>query len=462
MAYGDGMSAQGDRTFLARDAYRSWKKRVQEATESIVVFTPYLDGLLDRLLRNSRLQADAVAVVTDLSPDSGALDYRAQLIGIRALLRRGIEVRSLSRIHAKVLVCDWCIVTIGSQNFTSYGRGSLETTAVPPDDLRESRLVATLREWLDTAVPVDIAHVECLLVGLENEIKAVQDAQEALAASYEQISDEYQHELERQRQEEEERRRQARATLPAMATRLGDVMRRAHERLARPVVWARLTEVGHWDKDADWEVYDTLLVADRNSDDLTQWAARTSTSADVGRSLRRFNMYPLILNPSGRMGFARVTRTRISYVRRVVDWTTPVTLAGMTYRMHIEFPDDDVEIANVHVTLRSVSEFSPSAVKLLVRFDGIEPIPAGHRVIGDGTFIGPGPERQTMTPENVAAVFANTDAMSQLMRSALATFKYGELGISNHNADKFFPAGELRVTLTEYAEQPVLVVSEQA
>ena len=113
------MSAQEDRTFLARDAYRSWKKKVQEATQSIVVFTPYLDGLLDRLLRNSKLQEDAVAVVTDLSPASGALDYRAQLIGIRALLRRGIEVRSLLRIHAKVLVCDWCTVTIGSQNFTS-------------------------------------------------------------------------------------------------------------------------------------------------------------------------------------------------------------------------------------------------------------------------------------------------------------------------------------------------------
>jgi phosphatidylserine/phosphatidylglycerophosphate/cardiolipin synthase-like enzyme len=57
------------------------------------------------------------------------------LIGVRALLRRGIEVRSLSRLHAKVLICDWRTATIGSQNFTSYGRGSHETTAVPTDDL---------------------------------------------------------------------------------------------------------------------------------------------------------------------------------------------------------------------------------------------------------------------------------------------------------------------------------------
>jgi hypothetical protein len=454
------MSAQEDQAFLARDAYRSWKKKVREATRSIVVFTPYLDSLLDRLLKNSKLQADAVAVVTDLSPASGVLDYRAQLIGIRALLRRGIEVRSLLRIHAKVLVCDWCTVTIGSQNFTSYGRGSHETTAVPSDYLGESRFVATLSEWFDTAVSVDIALVERLLADLEDEMKAVQDAQEALAASYERISDEYQRELERQRQlEEEEHRRRAQAALPAIATRLGDAVRRAHERLARPVVRARLTEVGYRDRYANWEAYDTLL-ADRDSD-LTRWAVGASSSADAGQALRRLYMYPLILNPSGQMGFARVTITRISYVRRGVTRTTPVALDNMTYRMVVHFPDDDIETANVHITLRPVSESSPAAVKLLVRFDGIEAILAGHEVIGDGMFLGPGPEPQAMTPEDVAAVFANPDAFSQLVKAAFATFKYSKLGIGNRNADKFFPAGWLSVTLIKYAGQPVLVISEQ-
>src|SRR5256885_896787 len=165
-------------------------------------------------------------------------------------------------------------------------------------------------------------------------MKAVQDVQEALATSYKRISDEHQRELEHQRQlEEEEHRRRAQAALPAIAIRLGDVVRRAHDGLARPVVRARLTEVGYWDSYANWEAYDTLL-ADPDSD-LTRWAVRASSSANAGQSLRRLNMYPLILNPSGQMGFARVTITRISYVRRAVNWTTPVALANMTYRMRV-------------------------------------------------------------------------------------------------------------------------------
>jgi phosphatidylserine/phosphatidylglycerophosphate/cardiolipin synthase-like enzyme len=229
------MSAQEDRKFLARDAYRAWKRRIQEAAESIVVFTPYLDSLLDRLLRNSALEAEAISVVTDLSPASGALDYRAQLIGVRALLRRGVEVRSLLRLHAKVLLCDWRIATIGSQNFTSYGRGSRETTAVPLDDLGESGFVATLREWFETSVSVDITLVERLLAGLENEMKAVQDAQDALAASYEHLWDEYRRELKRQRYEEELRRQaqaRDRRSPVALVTPLSTPMRDWHVQLS--------------------------------------------------------------------------------------------------------------------------------------------------------------------------------------------------------------------------------------
>src|SRR6516162_1088958 len=198
------MSTETDRSFLADDAFRAWKKRVQAASESIVVFGPYLDSLLDRLLKKSALEVDAITVVTDLSPASGTLDYREQLLGVRVLLRRGIEVRSLPRLHAMVLLCDWRTATIGSQNFTGYGRGSHETTVVPADDLSESKFVATLREWYDEAKPVDLTFVERLLADLEKEMEALQVAQATLAASYEQLWEEYQRQLEEERRRHEQ------------------------------------------------------------------------------------------------------------------------------------------------------------------------------------------------------------------------------------------------------------------
>ena len=295
--------------------------------------------------------------------------------------------------------------------------------------------------------------VERLLEDLEAEIKAVRDAQRSLAASYEKFWEEYQHELKlkRQRQLQEEHRRRAQAARPAIGIRLGAVVRSAQERMARPVVLARLSEVGYWDIYEQWDSYNTLLT-DRTSD-LTQWPTR---------SLIRLNMYPMILDPTGRMGFGRVAVTRISYVRSVVNWRTPRTLAGRKYRMRVEFPDKDLESANLLITLRPTSAQSSGAVKLLVRFDGVEAILAGHEIAGDGTFGDYDPELgwRTLNPEEVAATFADPDTLNQLMQVAFQTFKYSELGIGDRDADKFFPPGLLQVTLIEYAARPILAVSE--
>lgn len=96
--------------FLAADVYPKWRARVKQAQSSIRIFTPYLGQLLVHLLGNSRLDESCQSVVTDLSPASGTMQYRAQLLAIKRLIQKRVEVRSLPRMHAKVLlrrrVCD--------------------------------------------------------------------------------------------------------------------------------------------------------------------------------------------------------------------------------------------------------------------------------------------------------------------------------------------------------------------
>jgi PLD-like domain len=435
------MSAEADRAFLASDAFRAWEKRMQAANESVVVFGPYLDSLLDRLLKTCPLDVDAITVVTDLSPASGAVDYRAQLIEVHALLQRGIKVCSLSRLHAKVLLCDWQTVTIGSQNFTDYARNSYETTAVPAEDLRESKFMSTLREWFDAAVPVDLSFVELLLAGLDSDMNAARGAQAALATSYEQLWDKYQ--------------REQAAGLTPIGARLGAAIRSAQERLARPSVRARLVEVGD-----EYRSYNTFSADPRSS--LVEWPTQFPGQAATSRSLTRYFNYPMILNPSGRMGYARVVGTRISYVDNGVNRTLE-SLAGMKYRMHVQFPDDNLDAANLYATLRSEDRESTAAIKLLVQFDIGNAVLVGHEIIEDGVFRNYVPESgwHASSPEEVAASFANLEEFHQLMHAAFDSFKYEDPLLYLPNADKFFPPGELLVTLVEYAEQPVLVVSQE-
>ena len=161
---------------LAADAYRRWSSLAATAEKSLTVFSPYLDPLVRTLIGRSGLAPDSVIVVTDLSPASGAGDYPAQLHALRHLIEDGVEVRSLQRLHAKVLLVDDSRATVGSQNFTRYARSSKETTALPDRDLAGSVFVETLIEWREQALPVDAGLIQMLLDGLTLESKAVKVA----------------------------------------------------------------------------------------------------------------------------------------------------------------------------------------------------------------------------------------------------------------------------------------------
>ena len=443
------MAMELDRLILARDVYKSWKRRVQQAEESVRVFTPYFDRALDRLLGNADLEPGHISVVTDLSPASGALDYRGQLLGVRALLRRGIEVRSLARLHAKVLLCDEAHVTIGSQNFTSYGRGSHETTALIGEDITDTTFAATLAEWYAAATPVTLDFIEGLLGELA-------DLAEAVKSASDRLTDEFGHEWAKYlaQLEVERRARESAARRKPLALQLARAVRVSAERHARERVWAKLRLAGEVD------VYETL-IADRDSS-LTRWRTRLPNGETASSTLTRLNFYPIILNPTGRMAFGRIAQTRITYVRSSVKWTRPRELFGRMYNLTVRFPTNGLESVNVEMSLTVGGQPEYASLELGMRFDGLEVILNRREVretrqssTAHSFYVA----RQRSLLEQLAATLEESTNLAGLVSSAFATFTYSELGVGNRNATEFFPRGWVRVTMIEYAERPVLVVT---
>lgn len=438
-----------DRLILARDVYRSWKLRVQRAEVSVRVFTPYFDGALDRLLGNADLKPGDISVVTDLSPASGALDYRGQLLGARALLRHGIEVRSLPRLHAKVLLCDGVHVTIGSQNFTSYGRGSHETTALIVDDISDTTFGATLDEWYAAATPVSLEFIEGLLVELADFMEAAKVARARLTSQFDDEWDAYIAQLEMER-----RKRELAARRKPLALQLARAVRRSTERHARQRVWAKLRLAGEAD------VYETLL-ADKASS-LTRWRTRQSNGDMTSTALTRLNFYPIVLNPSGRMAFGRIAQTRITYIRSSVKWTRPRELFGRMYNLTVRFPDTGLDSVNIEISLTVSGQPEYVSLELGIRFDGLEATLNRWEVQEthpSSTLRSSYVSQQTSLLEQLTGTLQDSSNLVDLVASAFATFTYSELGIGNRNATEFFPRGWVRVTMIEYAARPMLVVT---
>jgi hypothetical protein len=105
-----------------------WEEYIQEATESIVVFTPYFDWLLVDLFSSCELPYSEIYLITQLDRIDSRSENITRINRIVELVNLGVNVRILDRLHAKVLLVDDEHAFFGSQNFTNYSTESIEIT----------------------------------------------------------------------------------------------------------------------------------------------------------------------------------------------------------------------------------------------------------------------------------------------------------------------------------------------
>ncbi len=110
------------------DCSSLWEDYIQDASDSIVVFTPYFDWLLVNLFSSCELPYSDIYLVTQLDWIDSRSENITRINRIVELVNLGVNVRILDRLHAKVLVVDDEHAFFGSQNFTNYSTESIEIT----------------------------------------------------------------------------------------------------------------------------------------------------------------------------------------------------------------------------------------------------------------------------------------------------------------------------------------------
>lgn len=423
----DPSSKRLSRELLAKDVYSVWRRRVREADFSVTIFTPYLDRLVVSLMKQS--QAIINTVVTDLSPQSGALDYLAQLRAIKRLLEMDIEVRSLDRLHAKVLLTDDRTITVGSQNFTSYARRSREVTTAISDSVLDTPAVKTLNEWLEQGEIVTLDLIEQLLDGAKQETKQLKLAHQSLINKVRELRSDYEFEV-----------------FLKERNRWKKLQRESRYRLQQDNTTASLRTVARQDS---WTSYSSLIVS--GAADLTTWLVKRDRQV-TEYHLGRLNMRPMILTDSGQMAFGRIGKTRISYVRTSVRWGSLMTAGRRLVDVDLSFPDDNLGVRNLTLKFKSRALRGPSAIAHLLFFG------TGVRVASwdfdDGDHRGDLVEDFRGFCEGL---FATDEAIrDNFKRFVDEGFRYTELRRDDINADDYFENVWYRVGLVEFADSPVL------
>jgi len=434
-------AAAGD-DFVADNVYPRWQARVEAAETSVRVYSPYFDDLIVRLLGRSPLPAQSFSVVTDLSPMSGTLSYRKQLLAARRLLKQGFEVRSLARLHAKVLLIDGTKITVGSQNFTSYARESRETTTTPDLDMSDSRFVETLERWYDEAEPVDPELIDTLLTDLRAPFNKAQAAIEALANHYDGTVAAYR---DKKRQEEARKRlalELAKARSASPLTGFQRAVAASRYTAGQSIAYAELK----WDYDGG---YNSLERMSRDID-LTYWRERSGD----GKSLRpvvldRLDFYPALLAPRMTMAFVRVGVSRITYVWRGVSRSSPLKLGVYRVWLTISFLDDQPDSSNLLMTLRWREDL-PHGCQVRFRFDGTEIVPVAEFTPTDDS------QPSAAMTELLWQTYNDPDAWTAVLKYGLSRFS-GRNFLAEKEADTFFPHGRIRITHTQCHGQSVLL-----
>ena len=136
------------------NAYSSWLEVAESAQSQLVVFSPFLDEMVLHLFEKCPLGWDKLGLVTQMDWEDSSMQGFTKKIVINQLIRNGVDVRYLPRLHAKAIVSDWDRAVSGSQNFTYYSQHSYEVSFKldryeEGADLDEA--FDTLSEWWDLA-----------------------------------------------------------------------------------------------------------------------------------------------------------------------------------------------------------------------------------------------------------------------------------------------------------------------
>ena len=276
------------------DQFPRWQEFASAAQHDVLVVSPYFDEVAEKVLSSSNGGVHR-RVLTNLSPlDDASSSWARQIKAARSLIRSGVSVRTVPRLHAKLLLVDGEVVALGSQNFTTFGRSSKEASSSISDKDKRSRLKASVDGWWENGTDVD----EELLDALESELSEPAHEFETQARKVEKLftSAMKRHFDLREVELERQRRQEAREALKSSPVRFPG------------------GPIECWVRQPNWEASTCLLVRNPRQNRLTVWPDGVVV---------RLNEMPLLNIETGGIVFARVGGTRMSYLRSGVSLRMP-------------------------------------------------------------------------------------------------------------------------------------------
>lgn len=303
-----------------------WKAETAGDTEFTQILSPYITAPTSETVTRD-LDPSTCDIYTLFSAETFA-SGSSSLKAIKKLFQQGFTLYHLPGLHAKVFLTSEGFASVGSQNLTGRGTRSLEASSVLSEKKQVYDLRKLIESWIQARELITLEMILDMEDLLRPIIKLFVAAQKTAAEADLLIvekdkarRDEKRRFTERARYEAEERTRREEAA------RLLELQRTISESIqSQSPVICRVQSVptGSWDSPSSTS---SLMVSDTYQS-LVRWIINSHTY-----KLARLNRYVCLLEASGKFGWARVGKTRITFFDSGVSRYKRLLLGGISCQL---------------------------------------------------------------------------------------------------------------------------------
>lgn len=335
-----------DRTTVhLKNAVRHWIAAVASAPGRTIILSPFVTSpTAGTVIRDAAPSDVEIYTLFDaLNFASGASSIRT----LRKLAERGCHLYHLPGLHAKLVFVPETWAALGSQNLTRRGTRNKEASTILTEPRVLSKLAKQLEKWMPERVPITldmILDMEDAVGPLSRTFRQLAKAAASLDAQVHRKAVERQERLHQVQEERAERKRsEEKARAEAVTSRLRNNIARIALISASREGRVEVKSTGQWGSSATW----SLSAA--AGDDWTRWHL-----GGKPLQLQRITRYLTLAETTGRIGWSRIAKTRITFVADAVHWTQALLIAGLECRMHCraEWDEEKIRDGNLAVALR--------------------------------------------------------------------------------------------------------------
>jgi hypothetical protein len=362
MAFVEGRSMKEGRNelYIRRSILRRWKSEVSHAGGACAVFSPYLTSTIAETVLGSAAEKANCSVYTLFDAEvflNGASSIRT----LKRLKENGVRLFAIHGLHAKVVIVRPNFASIGSQNLTAGGTQRREATVAIMDPKAVEQVWSDMKPWCDDAneITTEMIHdMIRLLPPLKKKMKAVRQEIEDINLR---IEGDEQKRIEERRDEAARREAEAERQRQIVEDR-ERTLHNWNARVSTAQLRVRAT-VKEMPKNSDGRRFSLVT----SSGDLTNWKL---WNGRVSR-LKPLQSYLCMVSSTWKLGFARVAKTRITFVGRSLRWNHVFSIGGEDCDVWFNTLDNPEAGTNLScgVRINRLGALS-SAVRFASWFDG--------------------------------------------------------------------------------------------